>query len=420
MHNRFILIILFIFVLTFNLWASEIPLMLDEAIAIALRYNHDILLKTEDVRKAKAKIKEANAGLLPTANFSGTWSDYRGYYAKDSTQAAAQMGLKQYLYKGGKTLNTIRYYKNRFEVYRALLDKTKIETILSVKKAFYTLLLAEEFADINQGILNNSQQHLGVIRERYKSGQASESDILNFQAALKNVQKAYQESLSQVEAAGALLNNLLYLNSDTTVRPDGDFSYEIAEVIYDEAFLKAMQDRPEIKQYEAQDKADKNTIQITRADSRPNIYASWDYYSRSHNSLAGSRGWNDYNALGLTFSWPIFDGWATKAKVEQAIADLKETRLTKEKTINGIALELKNAYVGLKDAISKIKATEAGVSVYKDTLSVTEDKYRSGIASSLDLDDAVLGYAVSLFNQKQAAYDYIIAKSIFDKAMGGM
>ena len=240
------------------------------------------------------------------------------------------------------------------------------------------------------------------------------------ESSLNTVIEAYEATLNQVEASAAILRNLLYLDDKVKVKPANQFVYEPKAVAYDEGFLQAMKTRPEIRQYEAQEKVDKKAIEITKADNRPSIYASWDYYSRSHTSATTSKNWNDYNIIGLTFSWPIFDGWATKAKVEQAITDLKETQLTKEKAIKDIALELKNAYLDLKNAIEKIKSVQAQINLYKDTLLVIQDKYNAGIASSLDLNDASLGYEVSLFNQKQAIYDYVLAKSRFDKATGGI
>ncbi len=215
---------------------------------------------------------------------------------------------------------------------------------------------------------------------------------------------------------------MLFLDKETKVKPDAQFIYEPKEVAFDEAFLKAMRMSPEIRQYEAQEKASLKAIEIAKADSRPSIYASWDYYSRSRTSLSFSptKGWQDYNIIGFTFSWPIFDGWATKAKVEQAIVDLKEAQLLKEKAVSDAALELKNAYLALKNAIAKITSAELDSVFYKDTLLVIEQKYRRGVASSLDLDDANLSYNVSLFNHKQAIYDYIIARAQFDKATGGI
>jgi len=400
--------------------AEEIPLTLGEAVVFALRDNRDILLVTEEVKKAKLKIAEVEAGLFPTLNFTGSWTQTRGYYTKDLSQATTQATLKQYLYKGGKTINTIKYNGYKFEVNQAMLDKTKLDTLLSVEKAFYTLLLAKELNKLNQAIVENTKEHLNFIKERYKSGQASESEALQLRSCLSTVQQAYEASVNQVESSQVLLANLLYLDKDVKINPKAEFIYEPKEVAFDEAFLKAMQARPEIKQYEAQAKADKANIEITKADNRPQIYAAWDYYTRSHASATSTKNWNDYNVVGLTFSWPIFDGWATKAKVEQAIVDLKSTQLLKEKTINDVALELKDAYISLKNAIAKIDSVEAEARVYQDNLLSVKEKSEKGITSFLDLDDANLKYGISAFNKKQAIYDYLLAKASFDKAQGGI
>lgn len=419
MKRIFLFITISVFLFTPLVRAEEIVLTLDEAFTLALRDNRDILLKEEELLKEKAKIAEAYAGLLPSLDFTASVTDTGGYYTEDLTQGSTQTTLKQYLYKGGKTINTIQYNKYNFAAAGALLDKTKLETLLSVQKAFYTLLLAGEFANLNKEILYNTQEHLDFLKARYASGEVSFSEVLNIESSLASVKEAYEDSLNQAEAGASVLKNLLYLDEEIIFKPKGEFNYQVQEAAYDQAFLEAIEVRPEIKQYEAEVEAKKKSIEIARADSAPSIYASWDYYSRSH-SAAGSRNWNDYNILGLTFSWPIFDGWATKAKVEQAIVDLKEAQLTKEKAIKDIALELKNAYLDLKNALSKIASAESEVDLYKNNLVVARDKYNAGIASSLDLDDVTLAYQVVLFKQKQAVNDYILAKASFEKATGGL
>jgi outer membrane protein TolC len=400
--------------------AAEVSLTLDEAIALALRDNRDILLKAQEVRKSKEKIREARSGFLPTLQFTASSTDTRGYYSKDLSQSSAQFTAKEYLYNGGKTKNTVVQNKAKLAVSEALLDKAKLEAVLAVKKAFYTLLLAEEYAGLNKKIKENSLKHLTYIQARYQNGQASQSDILKIEESMASVQEAYEASLHQIESTQALLRNLLFLDKDIVIRPQGNLSFEPRDIAYEEAFLKAMQERPEIRQYLAQEKADRSAIEVTKADSRPQVYASWDYYSRSHVAATTTKNWNDYSILGITFTWPFFDGWATRAKVEQAIIDLKETGLTTQKTQSDIALELKNACIALNNAISKLQSLKAKVVVYKDTLAVVDAQYNAGIASHLDLDDVSLGYVIALFNQKEAMYDYGIAKAKFDKATGGM
>ena len=99
---------------------------------------------------------------------------------------------------------------------------------------------------------------------------------------------------------------------------------------------------------------------------------------------------------------------------------MKQTQLTKEKTSQDIVLELRNAYIDLKDAISKLQVVESDIKVYSDNLISTNMKYEQGIVSLLDLRDADLKYDITVFNKKQAIYDYFIAKGSFDKATGGI
>jgi len=399
-----------------------ISLTLDQALGIALRDNRDILLKEQDLKKAKAKLSEANADLFPTLNITATRKIVRGLYSKDLPETNTQTTLKQYLYRGGETINTIKFNQYGVVIAQAQLDKAKLDTVLSVNKAFFILMLASDFAKLNKAILENTKAHIEYLKARYKEGQASHSELLKIEQSLKAVEKAYESSLSQVDSGEMLLKNLLYLDEKVRIEPQGEFNYQQLEIAYDEAFLRSMKNRPEIRQYEAEKEAAKRSIEIAKSDTRPSIYASWDYYSSSVSVLTFSpaRAWQDYNVVGLTFSWPIFDGWATKAKVGQAIADLRSAQLLKEKTVKDITLELRNAYLDLRNAIASIKSAESEAIVYKDSLSVIEKQSLKAIASFLDLDDADLRYNIALFNKKQAIYDYTIAKARFDKATGGI
>ena len=405
----------------FEAFAGEIALSFNEAVAIGLRDNRDILLKAQDVEKAKQVIAEAQAGIFPTLTYTGNWFYTAGLYTKDISQSSSQVGLKQYLYRGGKVINSIKYSGYKLEVAQSLLDKAKLKIIFDFSRAYYTLSLSNFYVELNKVILENSQQHLDYINARYKNGQASETDILQAQAVLSNVGQAFESSKAQQEAARALLNNLLFLDKDVLVVPSTEFKFTPKDIAFDQGFLKAMQTRPEIKQFEAQLKADQRAIAVQRAGNRPDIYASWDYYGRSHSvtTTVNTRNWNDYNVFGLTVLWPIFDGWQTKAKVQQAIIDLKQTQLGKEKLIQDIVLEVRDTYLSLKNSVDQISASQADVSFYKQNLLTAQEKYAQGLVSLLDKDDAQLKYAVSVFNQQQSTYDYLIAKFNFDKATGG-
>ncbi|HQJ14900.1 MAG TPA: TolC family protein [Candidatus Omnitrophota bacterium] len=400
--------------------AQELSLTLDDAVSLALRDNRNVMLKAEEAKKAKAAILEARASLFPALNVSGGWSDTRGLYSKDVSAFAGQAQVKQTLYAGGKIINAIKAGEYAYTASEAALDKAKQDLVLSVKQAFYALMLGNELVSLNKGILDNTKEHIDAARARYKAGQASESDILRIESSLSGVTRAYTAAQSQAEAAAAMLRNLLYLDNEIKITPAAKFIYEPRELAYDTAFLKAMESRPEIRQIEAQRSAALKNMEAAKAGTRPTIYASWDYYARSTALSGTAKNPNDYNIIGITVSWPVFDGWLTRAKIEKAVIDLKEAEILREKAGKDIALDVKTAYLDLKDSIAKMKSAADEAAVYKDASEVVRKKFESGIASLLDLRDALLSYSVSLFNQSQAIYDYKIAQARFDHATGGI
>ena len=425
MKRTILCLSILIFLFVPNLKAEEIALTLDEAVSLALRNNRDILLKSEDVKKAKAKIKEAKAGLWPTLDFTAGWKDARQLYAKDIGAYSTQVGLTQILYMSGKVINAIKVNEYKYIASAAVLDKTKSEIILNVKKAFYTLILANKFAQINKQIVENTREHINFMQARFDQGESSQSDMIKMRSALASVQQAYEASANQTEAAISLLSNLLFFDNGVKIKASDPLKYEPKEMAYDEAFVKALQHRPEIKQFEAEHKQAEKAVMIAKADARPAVLASWDYYSSSRSSSGGivtttAKGWADYNVLGITVSWPIFDGWLTKSKLDQALIDLKQAQLLKDKTIKDIALEVKTSYLDLKNALEKVKSTNVQAAASQDNLCVFQEKYNVGMISLLDLHDAKLSNEVAFFNQIQAQYDYIIAKAGFDKATGGI
>jgi outer membrane protein len=400
--------------------AQEVSLTLDEAVTFALRENRDILLKAEDVKKAKFRISEAQAGVFPGLNAAAGWYDTRGLYSKDVGGYTAQVGVKQILYKGGKIVSAIKASEYAYTATEAILDKARQDVVFNVKKVFYTAALSEELIGINKGILDNTKEHQDFIQARYKQGQASRSDALRMRSSVSDVAQAYKAAVNQHEAALQVLRNLLYLDNNIEIKPQAAFAYSAQDVAYDKAFIKAMQNRPEIRQLDAQEKASVQNVKVARADSRPSVFASWDYYSRSTALTGTSRGWNDYNIVGITVSWPVFDGWLTKARVEQALVDVKQSQLLKEQANKDIALDVKTAYLEFRNALDGIGAREDQVAVYKDTYEVIQKQYKEGLASQLDLHDALQAYHIALFNETQAIYDYMIAKIQFDRATGGV
>jgi len=414
--------IVFVFIFISNVRAEDITLTLDEAISIALRDNRNVLMSANEIKKAKAQINEAWSQILPSLTVNVDRDRTSNLTDKPYSTTEIHAGLKQNIFQSGRIYNSIKQNEYNEQVKQALYDKEKIEIVLNVKKAFCTLMLSEYFLDLNSKVLKNTKMHFDFTKARYEKGQASQLDVENVTAQLDNAKKIYEISLNQVEASKQLLRNLLYLKGSVGITTIGKFVYTPKEVMFDKALVRALGQRPEIKQYEAKAKADEHALNIAKAGNLPSVDLTLDSFSgtRFITTTGIATKWKNYNVLGLSFNWPVFDGFATKAKIEQAIVDLKQSQILKEKTVQDIVLELKNAYLSLKTSISSLDFAESDAQFYKNNLASVKKKYTEGIVSSLDMDDASLKYKLAVFNKQQALYDYIIAKSSLDKAEGSM
>lgn len=403
-------------------YAAEWDLGPDEAVEVALRDNREVLIKAKDVEQARARVSGAKAAFFPTLSATAAWTNTLGFYPKALSSVSTQTTLKHYLYRGGEPANSVRQKTYEVEASEAVLDRTKLEIAFEVQTAYFALAFARVFRHLNYRIAANAQAHLRAAEARYAKGEVPESDMLEIKSTLKNIRSAYLASLHQAEAAQHLLGKLLNLDEDVRVRPQGVLDSSGESFVLEEAFLRAQEERPEIRQYRAEAEAKRLAVEVARSGQRPSVYASWDYYSRSTTSLtfAPSKAWQDYSVAGLTFSWPVFDGWATKAKVEEALAGLQAAELAREHAWRDIVLEIKNDYLDLRDALAKIKAAQAGVAFYKDLFLRTKARYQGGLSNSLELDDALLKYEVAVFNSADAVYDYCIARVRFHKAQGGI
>lgn len=399
--------------------AASLKLTLDDAVSLALRDNRGLRLKAEEVNKAAALIAEARASLFPSLTASGSWSQTRQLYDKDPGVYAGQAGIKQVLYKGGQIINAIKVGEHVYAAAEAGRDQAKASVIAATKRAFYTVLLAQEFVGLNRQIRDNTRMHTQALQQRFQRGLVSAADVSAVESSLQTVEQEYAASLNQERIALEALKNILAVDQAADLQPDGAFIYDPREIAYDEAFLQAMKARPELRQLQEQLKAGEKAVAIARAGNQPSVAASWDYYARSHGLTGTAKNRNDYNVLAVSVSWPVFDGWLTKAKVEQALVDLRQAQLLKDKGIRDVASDLQQAYLMLADAIARVPAAESEALVFRRRFEELQEKFKQGIASQLDKDDAALRYAVAQFNRSQALYDYSVAKVAFEKAQGG-
>jgi outer membrane protein TolC len=163
---------------------------------------------------------------------------------------------------------------------------------------------------------------------------------------------------------------------------------------------------------------EKWAIEYAKSGWYPDISAAANYYYRSN--FAGDM-LNSYHSnwdVGVKASIAIFDGFATKARVDAAKARYEESRIKKDDVVDQLAVDITTACLDLVKAKAVIDAESDSISEAKESLRLANIRFENGVGINLDILDAQVALAQVQQSLAQGIYDYIMAKSQLDRTMG--
>ena len=121
---------------------------------------------------------------------------------------------------------------------------------------------------------------------------------------------------------------------------------------------------------------------------------------------------------GLRLSLPLFSGGSTSSRIRQARlqADIAETSLSELE--RRIKIEVKKAWLGMSEASERLRSQTTTVETARKALAATELRFRNGLASQLELNDASLALNRSQTLYIQALHDTCSADAELKWSLG--
>jgi outer membrane protein len=128
----------------------------------------------------------------------------------------------------------------------------------------------------------------------------------------------------------------------------------------------------------------------------------------------------DYKTLswGVRLSWTLFDGFATNASIQNAIATKRNAEINLAQTERSIGVEVKKALLDLDAAMKQYDVSQKGLVSATEDRKIAEERYNLGAGTLLDLLIANAGLVNAQANLVNASYNYIIAKRNVEYVLG--
>ena len=414
--------------------AGAIVLALKDAINTAIMNNRNIQIQEEDVAYARANIVDATSAFLPhvSTGFDYTHNDsvlnpgpiavnnrkdpgIFGGYKNDNLWS---ISATESIYNGGANIANFKQSKIGLKVQQETLRATKLEMEFETKRLFYGLLLAYETKRIAQDLVDQAQAHYEEVNTQFGQGTASKFDVLQSKVQVSRLMPQLVNADNSIYLIMAEFKKLLTINMKDEISIKGLLRCSYIDATEDLFLQEAYSRSPQMILKLLGVDMDKWGIEFAKAGWLPQVaaLANYSYRSDDFSNMVNPR--HDNWSVGVTASISLFDGFSTKAKVDEAKARYNQANLQKSDIIDAIAVDIKDGCLNLKKAKTVIESQEDSIGEAKEALRLSEVRFKNGVGINLDVLDAQVSLAQVEQNLAQGIYDYIMAKAFLDKTMG--
>ena len=417
---------------------ARLVLTLEEGLRLALEQNESLLLSRADLRKSNQQVREARAGALPQLDlyvaYSRNWllptlvfdapppAGRQTVEFGSNNDLTGDLSLRQSLYSGGKVgaaLATARLFAEYSgEAHR----RVRQQLVEEVETRFYDLLLARELTKVGDLAVAQARSNLRQVQALRRAGRASHYDQLRAEVQVAALQADSIRTDNQRNLAEMALANVIGADLGRPIELVGDFRQETALPLeaLDDLLALAMANRPELRQLDREIQMRERAVQIERATSRPSVdlVANGRLQFQSNKFDVVDEDWGKSWATGLTLSMPLFDGMRTDARVAQARVDVRRARLQQDQLERVVRLEIRRAWLDLRDARERLEAQRSAVEQSEQGLRIADSRYATGVGTQLETLDAQLVLVRAQTEHAMARRDRALALVRLERAVG--
>jgi outer membrane protein TolC len=415
----------------------DYSLSLEEAVALAFKNNKDIHIQEQEVNAAKAVVVGARSKFLPNLNASAGYTHFGSFLTIPSIWAK-EFGVKkdpgiffgfqdnnrvgveldQNIYNGGANIANLRQAQVNLKIQKETLRARKLDVEFETKSLYYGVLLAYETERITEDLVNQAQSHYEDVKKKFGQGTSSKFDVLQSKVQVSKLIPELVKAKNAIDLIAADLKKMLGLKMQDSLMVKDKLLYSLIEIREEEFLKQAYLNKPEMNLKALGIDITEWAIQMAKSGWRPRVNAelSNSYSSNNLGNIFNDRHSN-WNA-GFTVTIPIFDGFSTKAKVDETKARYAQATLEKENLIDQIAVDIKQACLDLKQAETIINSSKDNIEEAKEALRIAEVRYDNGEGTNLDVLDAQVSLSQIEKNLSEGIYDYVMAKAFLDRTMG--
>lgn len=420
--------------------ASEVKLSLKEAQDYAVQNNKMMISSRMDVEASKAAIWETISNALPQVSATGQFTDnlklmttllpgdFFGrpgekvpvtFGSQYNTSASVQASLLLFnapLYIGMQTTRLAQKLSQKN------LAKTELDTRESVATAYYLILVSERSLEIIDGNIANLNETLKATKAMLSAGMAEQTDVDQMASNVTMVENSRSALQRTIEVNYNLLRFQLGLSPETAITLSETLDNLTAEVNVDALLSQEFDPNQnvDLQLVQGAEQLSSLALKTQKASVLPTLAGFYNYGVNGMGDKVGDQQWFRNSMTGLSITIPIFASGQRYSQIKRARINLDKAVNTKEMVNEQLLLQEKQLRYNLVNANLQYKSQKENVEVSRRVYASTENKYKQGMASSLELTQANSLYLQAENNYVSALMNLLQTKLALDKLLNNM
>jgi outer membrane protein TolC len=292
------------------------------------------------------------------------------------------------------------------------IEQAKAQVAAQVASVYYSMIYLKKAIAVEDSILAFLSENKKIVESRIKRGDALQIDLTNIQSNIDLEENRKVDFVNQLQKQKALM---AYTSGTSNEPSTGEFDF------------------PSFTESPPADYAKQNNYDVRLATQRA-LASEMDLkYARNSRypllTFVGGTGYkNGYQpninplifnyALGVNLSVPIYSQGKTSQNIHIAQSNLQANQLATKTAENNLQRDLSQVQADLSSNEERIKNSEGQVNYAKEALTLTQSRYRQGVATHLDLLNASSNLQRIQLNQIQFQYQLCAAKIELARLLG--
>ena len=394
---------------------------LPTAVSRALAASPAVAFGDAGVRTALSAGRVANGAYLPTLTATSTalrsdMSTTSSLVTSGATSYSAGFTSGLELFTGGRRGADQARARADLEYAEATDVAQRYQVTLAAERAYYEALRGGELMTVADARVVRAERGVRYAQDRVRAGTATKSDELRARLELTTARQQAVAARDTLQTAAYVLGRLVGADGPVGARVPASLDPRPLALTDSAIVLLATQAAPAVQAADASMRATDAATRSARSLYAPDIKLLGGYNFANQTQVIGATraGWQV--ALGTSF--PLFNGFQREDAVARSDAAAEVSRVTARDATRLVRTEASRLLSALRFSEQGIGLAGEAVTAAQEDLRVQTQRYRAGIATSLDRLTSEFAVTQAELSLVAARYNYQVTRATLEALVG--